>query len=373
MKKGIALSLFLFSALLLNSISAQTAKSSWGLGFGFTYPKYISTGLTPVEPTYGGFVSIQKNFSEHVGLRGLLNYAHLEGKTGNFTQKTNLFAGNFDLMYYLAPCEPVSPYFTIGLGSTYFDFDRSLSAGLKDESYLDYQYNLGFGAEWKIGENWAITTALNYHTVANDKLDGISDASSGLLGGSNDAYMAFNIGALYSFSKGEPSRYCELYSGINASVPEIDYDRIEGIVKKYQSRPADVVDYNRIEDIVKKNQGAARAAGKENWVLVGVNFENNSTKFTDESYPILFHTVQTLLQNPDAKVEIQGYTDNVGSDRSNQRLSEARAKAVKDYLVAKGVDGARLTTVGFGEKNPVADNKTASGRRLNRRIEFKVQ
>jgi outer membrane protein OmpA-like peptidoglycan-associated protein len=72
------------------------------------------------------------------------------------------------------------------------------------------------------------------------------------------------------------------------------------------------------------------------------------------------------------KIRINGYTDNIGSDADNLTLSENRAKAVVDYLVSKGVDNKRLTSKGFGETQPVADNSTEEGRALNRRTEFIV-
>ncbi len=80
--------------------------------------------------------------------------------------------------------------------------------------------------------------------------------------------------------------------------------------------------------------------------------------------------IKEILKNyPNAKFSIEGHTDDVGSAESNQKLSEARAKAVVDALVAKGVNPANLTHKGFGESKPVASNKTAQGRAQNRRTE----
>jgi OmpA-OmpF porin, OOP family len=67
-----------------------------------------------------------------------------------------------------------------------------------------------------------------------------------------------------------------------------------------------------------------------------------------------------------------GHTDSVGTDAYNQKLSIRRAEAVKAYIVSKGVDVARVYTEGKGEKQPVADNKTAAGRAKNRRVEIEV-
>jgi len=79
--------------------------------------------------------------------------------------------------------------------------------------------------------------------------------------------------------------------------------------------------------------------------------------------------VAIFKEYPEAKFEIQGHTDSVGSERTNELLSDRRANAVMDYLVANGIDQDRLTAKGYGEANPIATNKTAAGRKNNRRVE----
>jgi OOP family OmpA-OmpF porin len=154
-------------------------------------------------------------------------------------------------------------------------------------------------------------------------------------------------------------------------MPEpVDYERIENIVKKYI--PREVVKEVVVGEKEKKPTYGYNAE-EDKWVLVGVNFGFNSAKLQQEAYPVLFHAAVVLLQNPQLEVEIQGYTDNIGSAEYNKRLSQKRAQVVKDYLVARGVSASRLTAVGYGEKMPIADNKTAEGRAMNRRIEFKVK
>jgi len=80
-----------------------------------------------------------------------------------------------------------------------------------------------------------------------------------------------------------------------------------------------------------------------------------------------------MKEYPKANFSIQGHTDSSGSNTLNQKLSEKRAKAVLDYLVAKGgIAADRLTSAGFGEDYPIADNKTRAGRAENRRVEIKL-
>ena len=79
-----------------------------------------------------------------------------------------------------------------------------------------------------------------------------------------------------------------------------------------------------------------------------------------------------MLAYPDLRLEIEGHTDSMGSDAFNQRLSEKRAGSVRDYLVNANVPGDNVVSRGFGKTQPVADNKTAAGRKLNRRVEMVV-
>jgi outer membrane protein OmpA-like peptidoglycan-associated protein len=79
-----------------------------------------------------------------------------------------------------------------------------------------------------------------------------------------------------------------------------------------------------------------------------------------------------LLAHPDLKVQVEGYTDSIGSDEYNQKLSEERADSVKGYLVAQSAQDNNVTAEGLGKSNPIADNSTAAGRAKNRRVELVV-
>ena len=107
-------------------------------------------------------------------------------------------------------------------------------------------------------------------------------------------------------------------------------------------------------------------------VLKNIFFETAKATLKDESKTELNKLVELLTKNTTIKIEIGGHTDNVGADTENLKLSEARALAVKNYLIANGISADRLSSKGYGETLPIADNNTEQGRANNRRTEFKV-
>jgi len=111
----------------------------------------------------------------------------------------------------------------------------------------------------------------------------------------------------------------------------------------------------------------------EKIILKGIYFDFNSAIIKPESYPVLDDAAKVLKAKPNMRIEIGGHTDSVGSGSYNQTLSYKRAQSVKDYLVKNhNIDPARLEVRGYGESQPIADNRSKSGRDLNRRIEFKI-
>jgi outer membrane protein OmpA-like peptidoglycan-associated protein len=109
---------------------------------------------------------------------------------------------------------------------------------------------------------------------------------------------------------------------------------------------------------------------EEKVILEGVNFKPGSAELIMESYAALDKVAQSLLGHPEIVVEIHGYTDSIGDRAFNKRLSQRRAEAVLNYLVSKGLSPARLKAIGFGEENPIADNRSPEGRAKNRRVEL---
>jgi cytochrome c oxidase subunit II len=106
--------------------------------------------------------------------------------------------------------------------------------------------------------------------------------------------------------------------------------------------------------------------------LKHVNFATGKAVLTPESTAELDIVVNAMTKNIAMTVEVDGHTDNQGNEGKNKALSEARAKAVLDYVASKGVDAQRMKAVGYGSSSPIADNTTDVGRKTNRRTEFKI-
>ena len=108
--------------------------------------------------------------------------------------------------------------------------------------------------------------------------------------------------------------------------------------------------------------------------LNGIQFETGKSKIKGKSsFAILDDVVKVMQENPAYKLNIGGHTDNVGNSEKNMQLSKERAASVRDYLISKGVEESRLASAGYGDTQPVADNKTAKGRAENRRVAFVVE
>jgi OOP family OmpA-OmpF porin len=115
---------------------------------------------------------------------------------------------------------------------------------------------------------------------------------------------------------------------------------------------------------------AAPPVVPEKIVLRGVHFAFDSAVLRPEAAPILGDAVAVLRENPNLRVEIRGYTDDVGAAGYNQTLSLARADAVRVFLQGEGIAADRLSVEGFGKSDPIAPNDTPAGRAQNRRVEI---
>lgn len=105
-------------------------------------------------------------------------------------------------------------------------------------------------------------------------------------------------------------------------------------------------------------------------VLRNIFFEQGAFKLLSQFFEALDSLFFLLKTHPELTITINGYTDNIGTEKNNITLSLNRSKAIFDYLIGKGIDPGRLDYAGYGDKNPISSNNTESGREKNRRVEF---
>ena len=126
------------------------------------------------------------------------------------------------------------------------------------------------------------------------------------------------------------------------------------------------------DSLYEKNIALQPIEANASIVLKNIFFDVNKFELKTESQVELDKLIQMLTETPTLKIEISGYTDNVGKPADNLLLSNNRAKTVVSYLISKNISSQRLTSKGYGETKPLADNKTEDGRAMNRRTEMKV-
>lgn len=109
---------------------------------------------------------------------------------------------------------------------------------------------------------------------------------------------------------------------------------------------------------------------KAGFIALHIPFETAKWDIRPDARPVVQEIVGLMKSQPDLKIAIEGHTDNVGAPAANKTLSENRARAVMEAVVAAGIPAARLKSAGFGQERPVADNRSEEGRAKNRRVEL---
>ena len=149
--------------------------------------------------------------------------------------------------------------------------------------------------------------------------------------------------------------------------PDNDKDGIPDLKDKCPNEPEvfnNYEDKDGCPDTLKKEPSMPKQQ-----LLQGINFKSGTPEMSFESYQYLEPIIRQLKQYPDVEIEIRGHTDSIGNYSKNMQLSQMRAEAVRQYIISKGIEAARVRAVGFGSSSPIADNRTAVGRTQNRRIE----
>lgn len=154
-----------------------------------------------------------------------------------------------------------------------------------------------------------------------------------------------------------------------------DGDEIQDSVDSCPMIPEDMDNYRDDDGCPEEGPGKATVKITDTQLMVSskIYFDFDKNTIKEVSYPILDAVAEALLANPHIlRIQVEGHTDNEGTEEYNLTLSEARAKAVVDYLVSKGVPLERLSYKGYGFSRPKASNTSEEGKAINRRVEFTI-
>ena len=155
------------------------------------------------------------------------------------------------------------------------------------------------------------------------------------------------------------------------------YKPVPVVIKREEPKPIPVVQAVKedrcysLEEIIELMNKGERIEGKTICAIDAISFDFGKSNIKAESHDYLDNLAKTLIRT-NAKIEVKGHTDNVGSEQYNMNLSRDRAKAVMEYLISKGVDKEKLTYSYYGMSKPLATNDTEEGRIINRRVEFEI-
>jgi len=278
--------------------------------------------------------------------------------TDEFATRVDIIGGA--LVYMLSLDNKVYPWVSAGASNVWFypyDGNGNKLPGYAAGSYSTFMLALNGDAGVKVMVSRHISIDVSAGVVFGKK-DYLDDIKTG---SNNDSFFSGTVGASYYFNKGE-KRHWETPQGVTRVYP-VKHDTVVVI----QHDTVSVIQHDTV--VITP---PAEVEVKNLVLSADENFEFNKATLLPNAYVVLDRIVKTMNRHPDYKWEVAGYTDKIGSDKYNIKLSKQRAQAVVDYLVSKGVDRNSLKIVGYGKKHPIATNETLEGRSMNRRVEIKL-
>ena len=299
---------------------------------------------------------------------GLINSAQAEMYIGGKVGMTTLD----DACYLNSPCDDA---FGAGMHIGY-DFTDIIGLEYGVDYLGNYEANFKSGAntvDTIDGDLWALTLAPKFNWHLNDTWNLFAKVGGAYMisGDEKDIVPTGSLGAEYTIDRNWSVRAeYQRYQDISDDVLDDMDANFFGIGVNYKFAAAPVVAAVVTEEVMEEEPVMMTKTHKEEYGTG--TFEFDSATLTDSVSERLDNFVNFLNEYPQAQVEITGYTDSSGPAAYNQKLSERRAQAVADYLIAAGIDADRFTVKGMGEENPVADNSTHEGREKNRRVEVVV-
>jgi OOP family OmpA-OmpF porin len=376
---------------------------------GYTFEGNEDLKTAPVFGLRGGY-----HFTQNLGLEGFFNYVPTENKSRAGNPDEKVYGYGIEGLYHFLPESRLVPFLAVGVGG--MSYDRSGGLGDRNKLMVDY----GAGLKFFLTDNLALradvrhllpfndryndllyTVGLNFSfggekkTVAAEPAavaavvldsdgDGVVDDLDKCPGTPSGVQVDKDGCPLDSDGDGVPD-YLDKCPGTPAGVKvdqdgcplDSDGDGVPDYLDKCPGTPAGVqVDQDGcpppvVEKIVPQAAKAMEAAIVEKGrVTLNVEFDFDKSIVKKKYHHEIGNLAEVMKKYPDFKITLEGHTDNVGGLTYNEKLSQRRADAIKNYLATKfGIEASRLNAKGYGEIRPIESNATKEGRQKNRRVE----
>jgi len=372
MKNVLCIALVLCSFLVSTTMNAQTAERPWAVGLHVGNSQYsgdYGSSFLDFKP-FQGFagLSVGRHLSDafDVEIRGQKG-RHGHWEDDNITNSFLVDQWHFNAAahYKFLGTKNFKPYLKAGLG--YSSYSAVDGRGADDS---DFSVPLGIGFDLGLTD----ALSLNYQSVYG--LNFGDDYDANITEDNNDNFIHHSLGLKLNFG-GSSDRdgdgvvdskdMCPDVPGLKAlkGCPDTDGDGVADNEDGCPLVPGTGLN-GGCPEIEVIHLDVMREA------LYGVFFDNAKSTIKPASFDVLDRVVYVMQENEYYNLSIEGHTDSDGEASFNQKLSEDRARAVRNYLTSKGIDRTRLTAKGFGETMPIASNDTEDGQAKNRRVEFKL-
>jgi len=292
---------------------------------------------------WGGGLGVGKMLDEHfnVELKGF--YQTLSGYNGNGA--ANLGGGLAEVQYYFMR-DTFSPYTVLGIGGMNTNLNGKDAAGFIGEA--------GAGFTYEVSDNFLIRSDVRYRYNQN------FNANQALQAGTNEYHdMVVNVG--FVIPLGPKPVAPVAVAEVPAPTPVPDCSTMDD----------DQDGVNNCDDLCPDTLPGVPVSIKGCWI-VDVKFDFDKYNIKPEFFANLDEAARKIKDHPEKAIEVQGHTDNVGSFKYNQKLSERRALAVQKYLT-KASGRSDITAFGFSYSKPIDTNETDAGRANNRRVQLEVE
>ncbi len=367
------------ASMFATNVMAQNKTENFSIGLQFGTIEYsgevakeIFSFDTGIHPSLG--INIAKYITPSFDLRGNFRVGMIDGSNETSSFENRLFDINvlldykFNNGYILKETSIIAPYIFIGAGDAISMFTNK-TTGIKEQPLAYFNIPMGAGIKFNVTPKMSISLESHYNYAITDELDGVISNDTKW----DDSFLYNSIGFNYNFSVGtdtdgdgvkDKDDKCPNIAGPANGCPDSDGDGV-----------ADMDD--KCPNIAGPNNGCPAQYFEHVAVMQkaqkGLFFNTGSSVIKDESYVVLDRIVKLLKVSKKLKLDISGHTDNTGGEDINLKISNERAAAAKTYIESKGIDGSRITSKGYGDAKPVADNSTEEGRTQNRRVEFKIK